>query len=620
MCGINAIFAWHPSAPPADADELIRTREAMRARGPDAAGSWISPDHRVALGHRRLAVIDVRERANQPMLHGRSAIILNGEIYNHDELRAASGERGDERGELPPAPGPPLAARPSPLASAAPFITSSDTEVLLRLVLREGPDVLPRLRGMFAFALWNGDTRTLLMARDPYGIKPLYLADDGRTFRLASQVRALLVGGGVSATRDPAGLAGFLLRGSVPEPFTLYKSIRALPAGHWMMVTESGPSEPRPFFSVARVWFDAAQGRRHLSTAEKQAEIAAAVRDSVRAHLVSDVPLGAFLSAGRDSGTVVALARETGTPLQTVTLRFDEHEGTRHDEAPVAALVARQYGTEHTTVTLTAGEFRDELQRILAAMDQPSVDALNSWFVCAAAARLGWKVALSGTGGDELFGGYSTFRTIPRTVRTFGVFRHLPRLAGAYGRLHRALVPRTPRFSPKSAALPLYGGSYEGAYLVRRGLFLPEELPAILGDETAREALRRLDLLQRIRTVITPDPGHPFARVAALESELFLRNQLLRDLDWCSMAHGLEARVPLVDPVLLQCLAPLVLDGGGKDLLARAPRQPLPPEVLQRPKTGFTIPAKQWLDDRPARVRIHPFGRRNWALYLLDAL
>jgi asparagine synthase (glutamine-hydrolysing) len=186
--------------------------------------------------------------------------------------------------------------------------------------------------------------------------------------------------------------------------------------------------------------------------------------------------------------------------------------------------------------------------------------------------------------------------------------------------VYRAIVPRTPRFSPKSAALPQYGCTWEGAYLVKRGLFLPEELPAIVGDEAAREGLRRLDPLRRIRDVLTPDPGHPFARVAALESELFLRNQLLRDLDWCSMAHGLEVRVPLVDHLLLQRLAPLVLEGGGKDLLARAPRQSLPPEVLQRPKTGFTIPARQWLDIRPARVNIHPFGRRNWALYLLDAV
>src|SRR5260221_2667488 len=471
MCGITAIYAFHAATQPAVEEELIRTRDAMRARGPDAAGAWFSPDRHVALGHRRLSILDLDHRADQPMLApgGQAAIVYNGEIYNYRELRAELEADGET------------------------FSTTSDTEVLLRMYLRQGPAMLSRLRGMFALAAWNEATRTMFLARDPYGIKPLYYANDGRTLRVASQVKALLAGGGVSTARDPAGVAGFLLRGSVPEPFTFFASIRAIPAGHWMEVTASGPSEPRPFFSVARVWFDAAQRRVALPMAERQAAIADAVRDSVRAHLVSDVPLGAFLSAGRDSGTVVALARESGTPLQTVTLRFDEHEGTRHDEAPVAAVVARQYGTTHTTVTLTAGEFREELPRILAAMDQPSVDALNSWFVCAAAARLGWKVVLSGTGGDELFGGYSTFRTIPRTVRTFSVFRHLPRLAAAYGRLHRAIVPRTPRFSPKSAALPRYGGSYEGAYLVKRGLFLPEELPAILGEEMAREALHRLE-------------------------------------------------------------------------------------------------------------------------------
>src|SRR6476620_782179 len=196
MCGINAIYAWHHTAPPADPEELIRTRDAMRARGPDAAGAWFSPAPRLALGHRRLSILDLHERANQPMLARGAAIVFNGEIYNYRELSAASGEQ---------------------------FETTSDTEVLLHLVLREGPSILSRLRGMFAFALWNGVTRTLLLARDPYGIKPLYLADDGRTFRAASQVKALLAGGGVSATRDPAGVAGFLLRGSVPEPFTLYE-------------------------------------------------------------------------------------------------------------------------------------------------------------------------------------------------------------------------------------------------------------------------------------------------------------------------------------------------------------------------------------------------------------
>jgi asparagine synthase (glutamine-hydrolysing) len=598
MCGINAIYAFHPSAPPVDLDELTRTREAMRLRGPDAAGQWLTDDRRVGLGHRRLSIIDVSERANQPMLSREEdmAIVFNGEIYNYHALRddlMAAGER---------------------------FDTTSDTEVLLRLYRREGAAMLPRLRGMFAFCIWDARNRSLFLARDPYGIKPLYYADDGRTVRIASQVKALLAGGGVSATRDPAGIAGFLLRGSVPEPFTMYETIRAVPAGSWMTITSSGPSQPLSYYSIAAVLRDAVHSRSH-SQEERQEIIGDAVTESVRYHLVSDVPVGAFLSSGRDSSTVVALAAETGTPMRTVTLRFAEYVGTRKDEAPLAEVVARQYGTQHTTWTLTGQRFRDDLPKALEAMDQPSIDGLNSYFVCKAASELGWKVALSGTGGDELFGGYSTFRIIPRLVHTFGVLRHLPGVARAFERTYTRVMPRNhAKFSPKTAYTLKYGHSYEGAYLMKRGLFLPEELPELLGDELAEEGLRRLAILDLIRATITPDPGTPFARVAALETALFMRNQLLRDIDWASMAHSLEVRVPLVDAFLLRKVAPAVFTSSrrdGKDLLARSPHTPLPDAILTRKKTGFTLPITDWLA-REHREVPHSFGMRPWALFLLS--
>jgi len=595
MCGINGIFAFHAGAPAVDADELLRTRESMRNRGPDAAGSWLSSDRRIGLGHRRLSIIDVSDRANQPMVSREGDLVLtfNGEIYNYAELRAEL-ERDGER-----------------------FDTTSDTEVVLRLYRKWGEAMLPRLRGMFAFAIWDSRTSTLFLARDPYGIKPLYYANDGKTFRFASQTKALLAGGAVSDSRDPAGVAGFLLRGHVPEPFTIYEAIRELPAGSSMVVTCDGASEPRTYFSIAAVLRDAVNEYRRYSDDERATIIADGVRESVRYHLVSDVPVGAFLSAGRDSGSIVALASETGTPLQTITMQFERYLGTTRDEAPLASVVANRYGTGHHTSMLSRDSFRAELPRAIEAMDQPTLDGLNSYFVCNAAAELGWKVALSGTGGDELFGGYSTFRTIPRFVRAFRAFKYLPGIASAFARVYGRIANDPARFSPKTAYTLRYCTSYEGAYLLKRGLFLPEEVASIVGDEMAREGLKRLGMLDRIREAMTPDPATPFTRVAAMESALLLRNQLLRDIDWASMAHALEVRVPLVDAFLLRKIAPAVFSTNkrnGKELMAGAAR--LPETVLTRKKTGFTIPNIEWLDDR-RHIAKH-FGMRPWALYILE--
>jgi asparagine synthase (glutamine-hydrolysing) len=598
MCGINGIVSFAAGASAINVDELTRTRDAMRSRGPDAAGIWLSPDGRTGFGHRRLSIIDVSDRANQPMVSREGDLVLtfNGEIYNFRELK----EELERDGET--------------------FSTTSDTEVVLRMYRKYGEGMLPRLRGMFAFGIWDAWSRSLFLARDPYGIKPLYYANDGTTFRFASQVKAILAGGAVSMTRDPGGIAGFLLRGHVPEPFTMYEAIRQLPAGSSMTVTGDRVSEPRPYFSIAAILRDAVNEHRHYSDGERAAIIADGVRESVRYHLVSDVPVGAFLSSGRDSSTIVALAAETALSLQTVTLRFSEYAGTEKDEAPLAARVAMQYGTTHRTVTLSGEEFRRELPRALAAMDQPSFDGLNSYFVCKAAAELGWKVALSGTGGDELFGGYTTFRIIPRVVRMFGAFKHTPRVASAFRRVYGRMTSNPARFSPKTAYTLQYCTSFEGAYLMKRGLFLPDEVASIVGEDVAREGLKRLNLLDSIRATITPDPGTPFARIAAMESALLLRNQLLRDIDWASMAHSLEVRVPLVDTFLFRKVAPAVFSTkkrDGKELLSRSPQRPLPEAILTRKKTGFTIPHVAWLDDR--RHTQQHFGTRPWALHILEA-
>ena len=571
MCGINAVFAYAPGAPGVDREELIATRECMRARGPDAAAEWISADRRVGFGHRRLAIIDLSPAGAQPMQRDANVIVFNGEIYNFRDVRRELEARG------------------------VAFTSQSDTEVLLRAYEVWGPEMLPRLRGMFAIALWDAAHNRMFLARDPYGIKPLYYADDGKTVRVASQVRALIATGRVSKQFDSAGAAGFFLRGTVPEPFTMYRAIRALPAGTYCYVSERGMSEPAPYFSIAATLREALD---LPAPRDAQELVHDAVLESVRYHMVADVPVGAFLSAGIDSTAVVAFARESGaTDLQTMTLRFDEYRGRLNDEAPLAAEVARLYGVPHTIRDLSRADFLREMPRIFDVMDQPSIDGFNSYFISKAAADAGLKVALSGTGGDELFGGYTSFRDIPRWMPVTRVLSRIPKLGDGVYRLNAALARTSRHISPKMGEIVRYGGSYAGAYLVKRGRFLASELPDVLGADIAREGIERLNMLALVEKALTPDPGTPYGRVVALESSFYLRNQLLRDMDWASMAHSLEVRVPLVDAHLLRRLAPLLVRrrGRGKQILAAAPRPPLPEAVQQRRKTGFTLPIREWL-------------------------
>jgi asparagine synthase (glutamine-hydrolysing) len=575
MCGINGILRLSEAAPPIDRDELLRTREAMIFRGPDGAGAWVSDDGRMALASRRLAILDLSEAGAQPMASedGRFRIVLNGEVYNFGELRREL--EGD----------------------GVRFRSRSDTEVVLALYAREGTAMLSRLRGMYGLAIWDDREKTLLLARDPLGIKPLYFSTEGGCLRFASQVKALERSGAVSLDVDPAGLAGFLLWGSVPEPFTIRRSIQALPAGHHLIVREGRIGAPEP------------QGPAQIEPLTP----AAAVEDSVEAHLVSDVPVAVFLSAGLDSGLIAALAcRHLPEPPATFTLRFEGLEGTPLDEAPLAAEVAKRLGTRHVERRMGRGELADLWTGAVAAMDQPSIDGLNTWTVSRAAHEAGLKVVLSGLGGDEIFGSYPSFADVPRLARAARRAARLPGLAAVWPAAAKRLSPGR----PKLAGLLRHGRTLPGAYFLRRGLFLPEELPGLLGRDLAEEGLRLYDPVADAARGLAAGNGRArdaWIAIHEMETARYLRNQLLRDSDWASMAWSVELRVPLVDAWLRSQLAAAGFEparSSGKAALVRRAAPELPQELWERPKSGFYIPVAEWM--RPELAAQRPGERSRW--------
>src|SRR5213082_2865493 len=475
MCGIAAIFAYGKSAPAVDRAEVIRMREQMFARGPDGEGEWFSEDGRVGLGHRRLTIIDLSPAGEQPMWNAdRSlAIIFNGEIYNYRELRSQLSANGYQ------------------------FRSHCDTEVLLALYQTRGEAMLNELRGMYAFAIWDRNKEGLFLVRDPSGIKPLYYSDNGHTFRVASQVKPLRDCGKIDLAPDPAGHVGYFLWGHVPDPYTLLRNIRSLPAGNSMWVDRSGPRSPRVFCSISQILADAERsasgseeptGRREASDQRSDVspitDLRTALQETVRYHLVADVPVGVFLSSGLDSTTIAALAAEQGGDLRTVTLGFEKYKGTAKDEVPLAEQFAQRCGGKHQTIWVSRADFEAERDHLFESMESPSIDGANTFFVSLAAKRANLKVALSGVGGDELFASYPSFTEIPQSVR---FLRNFSRWRAIGRELRIVTAPIVKRFtSPKYASMLEYGGTYAGAYLLRRGMFMPWELPELLDPEMVR--------------------------------------------------------------------------------------------------------------------------------------
>ena len=592
MCGVAGIVLKPERSLPDLRERLGAMAQAMVHRGPDDEGIFVTDDGRIGLVSRRLAIRDLSPAGHMPMANEARTVWItyNGEIYNADELRAEL-ESVNYR-----------------------FRSCSDTEVVLRGYEAWGSGVVRRLRGMFAFAILDErevagaqptpgscSGRQLFLARDHMGIKPLYYAQCPDAFLFASELRALLASGLVSPEISPSGLVGYLLMGSVPNPLTIRQEASALPPATSLKVPTARPDRA----VEERYWHLRSDEGEQVSAPEAVERTSALLAESVRIRLVSDVPLGAFLSGGLDSGSVVAFMRQaTSGPIRTCSMAFAE---PGFSEAAYARAVADGLATDHYERVVTVDELVREFDRILASLDQPSIDGVNTYFVSQTARQAGLTVALSGLGGDELFGGYpNTFGQVPQMLRALRLAQAVPG-GSTVTRAILNLAPMRRRWTRVRDALAR-PASPASAYLTRRGLFSPEEVKALVSPPVWRAGMQGFDPVQHVSERADDGGGtpgfnsRPVEWISRAELRTYTHHQLLRDTDVMSMAHSLEVRVPFLDVELVEAVLRLPTTHktngapGPKPLLKRAVGDRLPDAVQQRrDKQGFTFPLDLWL-------------------------
>ena len=579
MCGIAGALFWgrdaHASAAAAAVETMV-TR--LDHRGPDGRGVHVASragatDHAVVLGHARLAIIDTSSAGAQPMVNGSGEVSLtfNGEIYNFAELKEEL-SRGGVR-----------------------FQSHSDTEVILRGYEVWGLEVVSRLRGMFAFALWDGAKQRLLIARDRLGIKPVYLYRANGVVLFASEVRALLATGLVPRHLDSTALWEYLGWQSVPAPRSLVAGVDAMGPASWITIDAGGGINTGVYWRM----LDSTTVQSDVTPDQAYAAVGDALRDAVRAHMVSDVPVAAFLSGGIDSSAVVALMRESGATPRTFSVGFEEQE---FDESSHAALVAQTFRAEHTHVPLSGSDLLARLPAALAAMDQPTGDAVYTYIGSGAVHDHGLKVALSGLGGDEVFGGYPSFSRILGVQPFAGLWGKAPSPV-------RQLAARTARAvtgesiaSEKTAALLASNGTVAEMYPVMRQVLSAEQRRSLLSASVLATIAGNADPYTSLLAAsfdASPDAS-VFSQISFAESRTYMHDVLLRDTDQMSMAHALEVRVPLLDHRLIELVVTMPdavkqSKDTPKPLLVHALGKLLPESIVYRPKQGFSLPFAPWM-------------------------
>jgi asparagine synthase (glutamine-hydrolysing) len=580
MCGIAGIINTRLSREQLEQKLLVMQRQ-MHHRGPDDRGIFISRNGNSGVVNTRLAILDLSAAGHQPMTtdDGRFTITFNGEIYNFGALREELRVEGEN------------------------FKSHSDTEVILKMYRRYGPECVREFEGMFAIGIWDEQEQTFFLARGPLGVKQLYYYHHDGTLVFGSEVRTLLEADLVPKQLSQEAMAGYLLFGAVPEPLTLIEGLLALPAGQSVMWRNGR-------FEITKFW-DVQFDDEIIERAQAVRSVRAELEQTVKRHLVSDVPVGVFLSGGIDSTAIAALAFKTeGNDLRTFCISFDDPQ---FNEGEVAARTAAHFQTKHTDWRLDSATAKGLLNEFLAGSDQPSIDGFNTFCVSKLAHDNGLKVVLSGLGGDELFGGYQSFQIIPRMVaasRSLNAFSIL-RSAAGHTLQNRFGSARQNRLGHFLTEMP----TTSAAYWAMRGIFTPAEVESLLGRYGFGG---RNGTASQIQFHVPPQPTLQ-DEVSYLELTRYMRNQLLRDSDVMSMAWSLELRVPYVDTPLIEAIqripAALRLSGGKKLLLDAVPE--IPQWVRNRPKQGFAFPFREWItgewNDVFRRIETNsPVPLKNW--------
>ncbi len=588
MCGISGVFNFNKSN--IESEKIIRKIVKLQhQRGPDENDIWISDCKRLVFGHNRLSIIDLSIKAKQPFscVNNNCVITFNGEIYNYKEIRKDLESKNIK------------------------FKSNSDTEVIIESYKYWGEKFIEKLRGMFSFAIWDNKKKKLLLARDPFGIKPLYYLKINGSYIFASQIKSLLSIDNIKFEYSDPSIVSYYLWGNIQEPFTLYKNIFSLNKGTYLTVESNGKEKSVNYANIKNLILNT-DPINFSSENERNDYLRNYVNETVNYHQVSDVPRTILLSSGIDSNVILSsISNENKKNCSALTLDFDYKND--QNETILAKQSALINEINHNISKISDDDFYNLLENFYKDMDSPTNDGFNNYLISHVSKKMGSKIIISGIGGDEIFSGYPTFKLIPKINRNL---KYLPKIKFLNQFIKNKIYKILKKFNLKTkyAGIEEFGRSPDKAFLLVRSLFLPFELEELVSDNSFKKGFQELNILNELNDDISGLNDTNLSTMY-LEIKYFLCSKLLRDCDWVSMAHSVELRTPFVDWFFFKKMIALIKSDipPKKKSLYQCYKNNLPKDLIRRKKTGFMIPHENFLKKLSIKKQ-YPNALRDWSI------